>query len=217
MNNRTATSFIGKCTAMLVVALALACTVFALPAFANKQLDAPTTVSDDITRVHVAKLDADTHDYVIGAKMAIIDEETGQVVDEWISGSGVHEYEKGSLVVERVYILRELEAPEGFDKVDDVRFVVNEMEGSGLTILSGTNDQFELTESYKINLYDKPHDTENVITTTKPASSTSTPTRAAAPKTGDETPMITVGILVLAGILAIALLQLSKGLLRKKE
>ena len=207
MNNRTVTSFIKECAAVLAVAIALTFTVFVIPAYANVELDAPTTVSDDITRVHVANLDADTHDYVIGAKMAIIDEETGEVVDEWVSGSGVHEYEKGSLVVERVYILRELEAPEGFDKVDDVRFVVNEMEGSGLTILSGTSNQFELTESYKINLYDKPHDSENVITTTK---ATSTTTKAAAPKTGDETPMSTVAILVVAGIIAIVLLQLPK-------
>lgn len=210
MNNRTVTSFMRECAAVLAVAIALTCAMFAVPAYANVQLDAPTTVSDDITRVHVAKLDADTHDYVIGAKMAIIDEESGEVVDEWVSGAGVHEYEKGSLVVERVYILRELEAPEGFDKVDDVRFVVNEMEGSGLSILSGTSDQFELTESYKISLYDKPHDTENVITTTQPAPSSSTTTKAAAPKTGDETPMSTVAILVAVGILIVALLQIPK-------
>ena len=210
MTDRTITSFIKECAVVFAVALALACVVLAPSAYANTQLGAPTTVSDDITRVHVNKLDADTHDYVVGASMAIIDEETGEVIDEWITDGSMHQYEKGSLVVERVYILRELAAPEGYARVDDVRFVVNEMEGKGLTVISGTAGQFDQTSANVIALYDTavPVEQETVVTETR--ASSSNPTKAAAPKTGDETPMTTVALLVSAGVIAILVLQLFK-------
>lgn len=196
--------------AMALAAFALAF-AFALPAFANTQFGAPTTVSDDITRVHVNKLDADTHEFVSGAKMAIIDEETGEVIDEWVSGSSTHEYEKGSLVVDRVYILRELEAPEGFSKVDDVRFVVNAQEGTGLTILSGTTGQYERTSANVIALYDKAGVIENEIVVTETrATPSNTTTKAAAPKTGDETPLMPFAMFAVAGIATILILQVPK-------
>lgn len=187
-------------------AAAFAC---AMPAYANIHLNAPTTVSDDITRLHINKLDADTHEYVSGAKMAIIDEATGEVVDEWVTGPGVHENEKG-LDVDVVYVLRELEAPEGYATAEDVRFVVNETEGTGITVLSQGNDS-ELVESYKVNLYDKAADVENEIVVTQtrgvPADNA---TRAVAPKTGDETPLTVIAVLVAIGVLAILLLQVPK-------
>ena len=213
---KTTTAFMRRCAAVLVVALVLACTVLVFPAYANKQLDAPTTVSDDITRVHVAKLDADTHEFVGGATMAIIDEESGEVIDSWVTEDGViHEYEKGVLVVERVYILRELEAPEGFSKVDDVRFVINKDEGKGLTILSGTSGQYEQANLDQITLYDKAGSSE-VVTTVTQTRGSSSPNKGVAPKTGDETPMTTVGILVVAGIILIVLLEYPQRRLGKK-
>ena len=213
MKNRTVTSFMKECAAILAVAIALTCTVFALPAYANIQLDAPTTVSDDITRLHVNKLDADTHDYVIGATMAIINEGTGEVVDSWVTGSGTHENEKG-LDVNVVYILREIAAPDGFSKADDVRFIVNETEGTGITILSQGNDS-ELSESYKLTMYDKAADIVNEITVTetRPAPTN----KGVAPKTGDETPLTTVAILIAAGVIAIVLLQFYKRRTAKEQ
>ena len=237
MAARTLTAHLARGAALAFAALALAL-AFAAPAHANIHLDAPTTVSDDITRVHVAKLDADTHEFVEGAKMAIVEEETGAVVDEWVTGTSAHENEKG-LNVNVVYVLRELEAPEGYDRVEDVRFVVNETEGTGITILSQGTDS-ELVESYRVNLYDRPHAVERetvvtqtreqapterrqVVTTTKPAPSSNNtvttnnttqsseqPNKAVAPKTGDETPLAVVAVLVAAGILLILLLQLPK-------
>jgi len=212
MATKTLSSFIRECAAVVVVALALSCVAFALPAYANIQLDAPTTVSDDITRVHVNKLDADTHEYVSGAQMAIINEETGEVVDEWVTGQGTHMNEKG-LDVDVVYILREVGAPEGYDAVEDVRFVVNETEGTGITILSQGNDS-ELVESYKVNLYDKPHDSENVVTVTETRATPSATTRAVAPKTGDEAPLLPIAIFAVVGVAVILLLQIPK---RKME
>ena len=217
----TRTTFVKGWIIAWAAALALAAFAMAFafipPAHANTQLGAPTTVSDDITRVHVNKLDADTHEHVVGATMVIIDEETGEVIDEWITDGSMHQYEKGSLVVERVYILRELAAPDGYERVDDVRFVVNEMEGKGLTVISGTSGQFDQTSANVIALYDTavPVEKETVVTETRPASSS--PTRAAAPKTGDETPMTTVALFVSACVIAIFALQLLKRRVSKKQ
>jgi hypothetical protein len=192
--------------------------VISLPAYANIQLDSPIQVSDDTTHFSVNKLDADTQEYVQGASMAIINEATGEIVDQWVTGKATHSTDK-ALDVNVVYILREVEAPEGYEKVDDVRFEVNETEGTGITILSQGNDS-ELKESYVVNLYDKQKVVENeiVVTETKPTPTPTTSTsKAPAPKTGDETPMTTVALLVGAGILAIVLLQLPKRRMKDEQ
>jgi len=206
----------GLVAACLAIAFAaVLCAGAPTAAWAKTTVEAPVKVSDDITRLHVDKLDADTHEYVQGAKMAIIDEETGEVVDEWTTGEDTHENEK-NLVVDRVYILREIEAPEGFEKAADTEFKVNATEGEGITILSG--DDAELTQSYSLNLYDKAKDTEKEITVTgeRNKEKTITTTKKVAPKTGDETPMSTVGILVGVGVALIVVLQLVKRRLRTR-
>jgi len=198
-----------------LLALILACTCFTSQAFANRTIDAPTTVSDDITRIHVNKLDADTREYVQGAKMAIIEKDSGLVVDEWVTGGSTHQNEKG-LDVNKVYILRELEAPDGFDKVQDVEFIVNETEGTGITIVSQGKDS-ELVESYKVNLYDKAKTIEDEIvvtetrgTSSSTSSTTSGTTKNPAPKTGDETPLWPIIALVVVGIIGIGVLEIPK-------
>ena len=200
----------GALAAALAAVALLACLTFAPAAFANRQMNAPTTVSDDITRVHVNKLDADTHEFVQGASMAIIEKETGTVVDEWVTGSATHANEK-HLDVDKVYILREVTAPDGYEKVEDTEFIVNATEGTGITVLSGPG---ELTESYKVNLYDKAETVTNekVVTKTRGATSTSksSSTKTVAPKTGDETPITLVALLVVIGVLAIGILEIPK-------
>lgn len=185
------------------MALLIAC-AFVVPAYANTQLDAPTTVSDDVTRLKVTKLDADTHEYVSGAKMAIINEETSEVVDSWVTGTASHENSK-VLDVNVVYILRELEAPSGYDKVNDVRFIVNETEGSGITILSG-GDGASLTESYKVSLYDKKQPIGKEIVAEKKVNASKT----VAPKTGDETPLNAVAALLVVSALLVVVLEVVK-------
>ena len=198
--------------AVLVAALMIACAAFAPCAYAeNVKLDAPMQVSDDITQVEVSKLDADTHEYVIGATMAIVNEETGEVVDSWVTTDATHQNLKG-LDVDVVYILREIEAPEGYDKVEDVRFMVNETEGKGITVLSQGADS-DLVESYKFNLYDKKQPIEREVVVPQTTTTTKTP----APKTGDETPISLVATLVGIGLGLIAILQLFKGRVREEQ
>lgn len=200
--------------AALVAAVLAACCALAPGAYAAGSDPAvTTTVTDDITRVHVNKLDADTHEYVQGASMAIIEKETGKVVDEWVTGKSTHQNEK-NLVVGKTYILREVSAPDGFDKVADTEFVINANEGDGVTILSGPG---ELTESYKVNLYDKAKAVENerVVERTRAGTENSGNERTVAPKTGDETPIALVFALVAIGALAIGVLEFAKRRMRE--
>ena len=198
--------------AAFAAAMLLAFTLVVPQAWAeNRQLDAPVTVSDDTTHVQVNKLDPDTRDYVQGASMAIIEKDTGLVVDEWVTGSSSHQNEK-VLDVDKVYILRELAAPDGYDTAQDVEFKINSEEGKGLEILSQGNDS-ELVESYKINMYDKKQPVEKEIVeerTNTPSKDKETTSRAVAPKTGDETPLWLIELLVAAGVVAIVALEVAK-------
>ena len=187
---------------MALAAALLACVLCAPQALAKQTVDMPEGwgVSDDITRIHVTKVDAGTHEALKGAKMAIIDRETGEVIDEWTTDGTTHETEK-LLDVNRDYILRELEAPEGYDKVQDTIFKVNEIEGTGITIKNPVPSTTELSESYKVTIYDQHVDIvkeETRTVTTK------------APKTGDETPLAPVSALAGAAILGIVVLQFAK-------
>ena len=116
-----------------------------------EMVNAPSTgLPPDSGEIYsVNALDEDTHEYLKGATIAIIEKETGTAIDEWVSGDGPHEsrvLEKGT-----VYILRVLDAPEGYKKPDDNEFMINETEWEGITILSGP---VELTD-YGLGLYFK--------------------------------------------------------------
>ena len=154
--------------ALLAAALLAAVAVCVPQALANKEISAPTlpdgstmTVSDDITRIHVDKIDERTHDAVKGARMQILVRDTGEVVDEWVTDGTTHEFEKG-LDVNVVYVLREVEAPEGYEKIADVEFFANEMEGTGITLLTEREDVV-LTDAYKVALYE-PHEAAVAVT-----------------------------------------------------
>ena len=115
----------------LLSVIAIACMVSTMllagTAYANKELESPVEVSDDITRLEVNKLDKDTHEQVSGANMAIVERDTGVVVDEWVSDGTRHRMEK-ELNVDTVYILREVEAPEGYQKAPDTRFILHSVD-----------------------------------------------------------------------------------------
>ena len=210
----------------LVAGMALA-HVLAASAFAAT-VTAPLTVSDDVTHFQMTKLDSSSHEYVSGAQMAIINKKTQEVVASWTTGEGAYELDK-TLDVNTTYILREISAPDGYEKAADVEFYVNESENEGITIVSGTeNGNAELTGSYTVALYDDQTTTEKVVdvthtvpnggTTTTTAgggSQTSTTSKTTAPKTGDETPLWVGAAIAVAALVAAGLLQLAKR--RKRE
>ena len=168
--------------AIVAVAVWLAATV-ALPARAlattvieydNDKVSNP--VQDNITRLNVNKLEKGSRDYVKGAHMVIIEKETGKVITEWTTDGTTHEVSRtsedsnhGALNIDTVYILRELEAPEGYAKAADTEFVIHSdnFNTSG-EIKSGKDaDSEEIRgsgpeQAFVINLYD-----EAVVETTE--------------------------------------------------
>ncbi|HBO61620.1 MAG TPA: hypothetical protein DD645_02875, partial [Olsenella sp.] len=77
---------------------------------------------DDLTRVEAGKVDAATGEPLAGATMQVVDEE-GEVVEEWVSDGEPHLIEA---LAPGEYLLRETEAPEGYELAEDVPFTVEE-------------------------------------------------------------------------------------------
>ena len=207
----------GACAlATLAAALQLACGLLVPTALAKKTIETPVNadgthmgVSDDITRLHVSKLDSDTHEFVPGAKMAVIVKDTGEVVDEWVTGTEVHQIEK-VLNVDTVYILREVEPPEGFGAVGDTEFVVDATEGVGIHILS-KDDSTELSEAYKVSLYDTRAPVEKEVTEERERRSSSTP------RTGDAQMQALIAGASAAAVAALVAALVAAGRMRRNR
>ena len=146
------------------------------------------TMKDDMTKVKISKRDITTNEELPGATLQIIDE-NGETVEEWVSTSEEHIIE-GKLTAGKEYTLREITAPEGYEKATDVVFKVNE---------DGTVTQ--------VIMYDKPEDT--------PDSSTpddSTP-ETRNPKTGASNNSNRVAVVLVSASLTVILMLI----LRRKN
>lgn len=75
---------------------------------------------DDCTRVEAGKVDAATGEPLAGATMQVVDAE-GEVVEEWVSDGEPHLIEA---LAPGDYVLREVEAPQGYALAEDVPFTV---------------------------------------------------------------------------------------------
>lgn len=86
----------------------------------------PTKVmmKDEITQTEFEKIDAETKETVSGAKLSLIEKDTGKEVDHWVSADTPHQID--GLLVGKAYILHELEAPNGYHKAKDVDFIVQD-------------------------------------------------------------------------------------------
>ena len=85
----------------------------------------PTIVMvDDTTKVKISKQDMTTGKELPGAKLQVLDE-SGKVVEEWTSTNKPH-YIEAKLTAGKKYTLREVIAPNGYEKATDISFTVNE-------------------------------------------------------------------------------------------
>lgn len=161
-------------------------------------------VYDEATYVEFNKLDTRNHEWVEGAKLSLIEKESGAVVTSWTSGKAPEVLQK-TLNVGVVYVLREDEAPEGYQKAHDVGFRIDSY--GSVEILSGTeNGNAELSDS-TITLYDTRIPLEEVVTESRekirkvPATGSS---RDLA-KTGDALPLLAIGFVALAALAILVL------------
>ena len=118
-------------------------------------------VSDEATEVTFNKLDTRTHEWVEGAKLSVREKESGRVVASWTSGAAPQVLE-AVLNVDVVYVLREDEAPEGYERAADVEFSIDSY--GNVEVLAGTeNGNAELSDA-TITLYDTRIPVEEVVT-----------------------------------------------------
>ena len=159
---------ITKTMALLVaVAALLAALLGPLPASAETVLEyepQDNPVADNVTRVLVNKLRADTHEPIEGAHLVIYPaSDPSTVVAEWVSTSQAHEIAR-TLDVNVPYVLHEISAPEGYGLAKDVTFeLYSEDFNTTGKILAGGEDgnaEFEIIsgsgpdQAFVISLYD---------------------------------------------------------------
>ena len=94
--------------------------------------DSTVTMKDAVLELLVKKLDEDSKKPVEGAKLSIIDEATGKEIYHFTSGTDTEMIPASVLSAgvddeDKIYILRETEAPEGYKKAEDIRFAIDKM------------------------------------------------------------------------------------------
>ena len=235
-----------RITCALAAVFMAAAAAAPVSAFAVTTLDYDPTetinpVADNITRLNVNKLRKDqSHDFVPGAHLCVIEKESGKIVTEWISEGSVHEIARnaesgadGALDCDVVYILRELEAPEGYEKAKDVEFIIHstDFNTTGEILSGGEDGNADSSEirgsgpeqAFVINLYDeatvnveeeerrtRPNETtsekqvEQQTSNTTTASKTTTTSTENLTKTGDDTNFLPIIVLAAAGAGVIA-------------
>ena len=158
---------ITKTMALLVaVAALLAALLGPLPASAETVLEyepQDNPVADNVTRVLVNKLRADTHEPIEGAHLVIYPaSDPSTVVAEWVSTGEAHEIAR-TLDVNTRYVLHEISAPAGYGLASDVTFELysEDFNTTGKIISGGgTNAEFDIIsgsgpeQAFVISLYD---------------------------------------------------------------
>ena len=108
----------------------------------TKNAEATAELKDEYNKItfNVNKVDAGNGAEIEGARMAVIDAETGKEVDNWTSKKGeIHDFGP-ALKAGRSYILRETNAPRGYAFTTDIEFSVSETGGITANIKPTTDE-----------------------------------------------------------------------------
>lgn len=158
-------------------------------------------VYDEVTTLEVNKLDTRTHEWVEGAKLVILEKESGKEIASWTSGKAPQKLEK-TLNVGTTYLLREVEAPDQYRLANDVEFVIDDY--GNVSITKGTeNGNAELSDN-TISLYDTMLDAEETETIEREKSTTEKPNKdTLLAKTGDMLPILGIALVALAALIVV--------------
>ena len=158
-------------------------------------------VYDEVTTLEVNKLDTRTHEWVEGAKLVILEKESGKEIASWTSGKAPQKLEK-TLNVGTTYLLREVEAPNQYRLANDVEFVIDDY--GNVSITKGTeNGNAELSDN-TIALYDTMLDAEETETIEREKSTTEKPNKdTLLAKTGDMLPILGIALVALAALIVV--------------
>ncbi|SEH51766.1 MULTISPECIES: hypothetical protein [Atopobiaceae] len=183
-----------RCAAplLLVVTIcaALSCALAAPAVAADVTLEykrGGAGVSDETTKLNVAKVGSDGGEYVVGAHMAIFTQEDydagdlSDPVDSWWTANEVHHIAKNARLNASAdaadatrYVLVELAAPDGYQKADPVSFYLLSDSNFETTavILTGAekadgSQNCVLADKFSFALYDDALPDERTVTVTK--------------------------------------------------
>ena len=162
-------------------------------------------VSDEVTKLNVAKLDKNTHEYISGATMQIIEKNSGAVVLQWTTG-GSAQYIERQLNVDVHYILREAVAPSGYELAADTEFSFDAY--GNMTVYSGGDAEW--VGDTTLNIYDAKAAT--TVTNTEYKEDTTIVDRIIhrIPQTSDDMPIALIAMTMLDSLLALAYVGLRK-------
>lgn len=159
-------------------------------------LTATAGVSDEVTKLDVAKVDAGVkHEPVSGAQLQILEKDSGKVVYSWTSSDEAEQIHK-VLNVNTAYILHEVSAPEGYETAPDTEFSIDDYGTVSFSTGGTIENNAELTDKYSVNLYDKKVGEERIIYLHSDAATTNVSTA----QTGDSSPFALVAIVLVIAV-----------------
>lgn len=141
-------------------------------------------VYDEATRVGFNKLDTRTREWVVGAKLKISRQDTGEEVASWTSGESTQEL-VATLDVDVNYVLSEVQAPEGYAKANDVVFSIDPY--GKVSLVSGSENGNAEISGETITLFDTQLDAEEVVTENREREVPRGGTGTTLPNTGQAT------------------------------
>ena len=109
-------------------------------------------MQDDYTKVEISKKDIVTSEELPGATLQVIEKSTGKVLEEWTSTAEPYKINKLPI---GEYILREITAPDGYVKAEDVEFTVSN---------TGEIQKVEMKDDYtKVEITKKDLETKEIL------------------------------------------------------
>jgi uncharacterized surface anchored protein len=140
-------------------------------------------MKDDVTRYQFIKVDEENKP-IKGAKLQILDE-TGKVVEEWTTDGTAHVI-AGKLIVGKKYTLHEAEAPEGYDKAEDITFEVG-----------------NTSELQTVTMVDKYNGDVRISTPDQPVTPSNSYNGNGFIKTGQQFPFVIAGVVVISALVIV--------------
>ena len=119
---------------------------------AEGNITGSTIMQDDYTKVEISKKDIVTSEELPGATLQVIEKSTGKVLEEWTSTAEPYKINKLPI---GEYILREITAPDGYVRAEDVEFKVDK---------TGEIQRVEMKDDYtKVEISKKDLETKEIL------------------------------------------------------
>jgi uncharacterized surface anchored protein len=160
------------------------------------------TMVDKALTLYIAKKDKDSDAMLANAQLSIIEESSQKVIHNMVSTQQTVEIPAGKLTASTdtqkvVYILRENEAPEGYELAKDIRFYI---QSSGQVYVINEDGTEVLAENNIVSMYDEKTEETDKDEDQDEGEDTDQSKKTTSKKTGDTTPIQGVALLFLISV-----------------